>query len=224
MFGSLREGERGDMMMKKMNHLLPVIAVLASLTGCTQIKEMKRFVKKGETYNVENGDFTSIKPGEAVGNIVMPNFANVESFYREALALPVNNNSQLSITYDGTKDNVGTVAVAATITEDQVFSYEKLAMAACADMVQIGVGNGNGKLTGALDFGRSPNDQAANAWSGYQESLAKNAWGKLTISAAEMQILDQLRQSLVSQGGTDTRRTAIFVCSAILLAPNAIVQ
>ncbi len=210
--------------MKKISQALPVIAVLAALTGCSQIKEMKRFTKKGETYNVENLDFTSIKPGEAVGTIVMPNFANVESFYREALALPVNNNSQLAITYDGTKDNVGTVVVAATLTEDQVFSYEKLAIAACSDMVQIGIGNGARKLTGALDFGRGPNDQAANAWTGYQESLAKSAWGKLAITPAEMQILDQLRQGLISQGGTDTRRTAIFVCSAILLAPNAIVQ
>lgn len=212
------------MKMKKFSRVLPVVAVFAAFTGCSQIKEMKRFTKKGETYNVEAGDFVSIKAGEAVGNIVMPNFANVESFYREALALPVNNNSQLSITYDGTKDNVGTVAVAATLTEDQVFSYEKLAIAACSDMVQIGVGNGAGKLTGALDFGRGPNDQSANAWQGYQESLAKSAWGKLSITSEEMQILDQLRTSLISQSNTDTRRTAIFVCSAILLAPNAIVQ
>jgi hypothetical protein len=212
------------------------------LVGCSsQISEFKRkmaITSPPDESCEKTNTCVSVPPGKAAGNIVMPNYTNAQDYFRDSLELPkspaefqglagkASALSQPDVV--SARDNVPTVVVSSLITNDTLFAYQKYAIAACTDFVNLKIAGKSSVASGSITFPRNFNDASssanAEAWSSYVKELAKTVWGKKEISAEELNILDTLRSELVSKDNTNFGQTAVFMCSAILLSPASLVN
>lgn len=226
--------------MNKKSEFIILGLVLFCLSACTsKITEYSSDQKKQE--DCTGDQCVSVKAGSVAGNIVLPNYTNAFTFFRDLLSLPQSKtdceskiqNSSFSKScqiyssdLQNSKDNLATVTIPNTLTAESVFSYQKYAIAACTDFVHLKSLGKSNIDTGNLKFNLKddPHLQSSEIWGIYIKSLASMAWGKDEVSSKEYQILENLRLELMNEEKLNLANVAIYLCATILTSPSTLVN
>jgi hypothetical protein len=226
------------MKMKTMQKILAVTAAAGFLTsmGCAMVNDkdiagkMKSQANSNDAYGAPEAVFVEIPTGAEIGNSVVPTFKT--SALKTAAALDVSleaNAIRAQVSQaDGNLPEVGT---ASYFNGPVVFSLTKSALPMCTAMFGNEGGAAGDAIRATYPTGGYKLATYDAALDRYIDKLGERLWGRLDVSTAERMHLKTLKNEVVAElqrrAFSDfniERGIGVAICTAMALAPDAVIQ
>jgi hypothetical protein len=227
------------MKMKTLQKILVVTATAGFLTtmGCAMgvgdkslAGKMKAQANNNDAYGSPEAVFVEIPTGAEIGNSVVPTFKTSAAKTAAALDVSLTSNA-IRAQVEQADLNLPEVGTASYFNGPAVFSLTKSALPMCQAMFNNEGGAAGDAIRATYPTGGYKLATYDADLDRYINKLGERLWGRLDLTAAERMHLKTMKNEVVTElkrlAFTDfniDRGVGVAICTAMALAPDAVIQ